>query len=217
MNKYFREPWNTLTHLMGLILSILGGAALLIRAVAHPHPLAILSAAVFSIGLAGLYFASSYYHGKYATEPVLIRLRKLDHVMIFFLIAATYTPVCLMVLPWKTGTLLLSIVWLLAASGMILKMFFINVPRWVSTGLYLFLGWVSVAVIQPLYQLLPGPGFFLLVAGGVFYTVGAVIYGMKNPNHRIGPFGHHEIFHWLILAGSLSHYIMVYFFIYQSN
>ncbi|QSX07787.1 hemolysin III family protein [Alkalibacter rhizosphaerae] len=214
MEKYFREPHNTLTHLTGLILAVIGSILLWLRAAQDPHPMALPGALVFAAGLMGLYFASSYYHGKFAPEPVLIRLRKLDHVMIFFLIAASYTPICLMVLPAPLGRNLLGVIWILAIAGMIVKMFFINVPRWVSTGLYLFLGWASVAVIKPLYQLLPKPGFGLLVAGGLFYTVGAVIYGSKSKALKIGPYGYHEIFHLFILAGSLSHYILVYYFIY---
>lgn len=210
MKSTFREPLNTWTHLIGLGLTIIGFILLVIRASSNPHLLSLPSVFIFSLGLMGLYAASSYYHGKNTTEAVLIRLRKLDHVMIYFLIAATYTPICLLVLPEKTGHLLLGVIWILALAGMVMKMFFINVPRWVSTGLYLFLGWASVSVIRPLHALLPSIGFLLLVAGGLFYTVGAVIYGRKNPKMQLGPFGYHEIFHLFILAGSLSHYLMVF-------
>lgn len=210
MKISFREPLNTLTHLIGLILSLVGFFFLYPLAKNHANDWAILSIWVFSLGLAGLYFASTYYHGKMASDEVLVKLRKLDHVMIFFLIAATYTPVCLLVLPPQLGMKLLGVIWVLALSGMILKMFFINTPRWLSTGLYLFLGWASVSVIKPLFIRLSGLEFSLLVLGGLFYTVGAVIYGRKNPKLRVGAFGYHEIFHLFILAGSLSHYLMVY-------
>jgi len=173
----------------------------------------IVSSTVFSLGLMGLYFASSLYHCKVAGEKVITRLRKLDHVMIFVLIAATYTPVCLITLKGITGYTLLAVIWTLALAGMIVKMFFINVPRWVSTGLYLFLGWASVSVIKPLASQLPTAGMSLLVAGGLFYTIGAVIYGTKSTKIKFGPFGFHEIFHLFILMGSLAHYLMVSLYI----
>lgn len=210
MKNFFREPLNTWTHLAGLLLTVIGFILLLLRALDNTHPMSIISTVVFSFGLMGLYAASSYYHGKKAREAVLIRLRKLDHVMIYFLIAATYTPVCLMVLPSSVGHLLLGVVWVLALLGMVMKLFFINVPRWVSTAFYLFLGWASISVVKPLHELLSATGFAMLVAGGLFYTVGAVIYGQKNPKLRLGPFGYHEIFHLFILAGSFSHYLMVF-------
>jgi hemolysin III len=208
-----REPLNTLTHFIGFVLSVIGFAYLLTRSILEGNATYIISSTVFSLGLMGLYFSSSLYHCKVAGEKVLTRLRKLDHVMIFALIAATYTPVCLITLKGITGYTLLAVIWTLALAGMIVKMFFINVPRWVSTGLYLFLGWASVSVIKPLAAQLPTAGMSLLVAGGLFYTVGAIIYGTKSQKIRLGPFGFHEIFHLFILMGSLSHYLMVSLYI----
>ncbi|MBF7096962.1 PAQR family membrane homeostasis protein TrhA [Alkalibacter mobilis] len=213
MKIIIREPINTITHFAGFVLSIIGFIYLMIKSIMDFNSLNILSTVIFSAGLIGLYFASFYYHGKIAEEKILVRLRKLDHVMIFFLIAATYTPVCLITLQGQIGYILLGIIWGLAIVGMIIKMFFINVPRWISTGLYLFLGWASISVIKPLFSKMPLPGFLLLVAGGLFYTFGAIIYGTKSEKIRVANFGYHEIFHIFILLGSLSHYLMVSLFI----
>ncbi|HCX64636.1 MAG TPA: hemolysin, partial [Eubacteriaceae bacterium] len=201
MKLAIREPINALTHFIGFVLSFIGFWALLYKSIAAGNAFYVISSVVFSAGLMGLYLSSSIYHGKISTDRIIQRLRKLDHAMIFFLIAATYTPVCLISLQGLLGYIMLASIWILAIAGMFLKAFVTHVPRWISTGLYLFLGWVSVSVIKPLYASMEPAGVYLLIAGGLFYTVGALIYGTKSERLRIGSFGHHEIFHLLILLG----------------
>ncbi|NTW71614.1 MAG: hemolysin III family protein [Eubacteriaceae bacterium] len=213
MKLNIREPINTITHFVGLVLSFLGFFILLTKSIMAKDLLYLLSSIIFSLGLVGLYFASSLYHFKVSSAKVLTRLRKFDHMMIFVLIAGTYTPICLITLKGMVGYTLLGIIWGLAAIGMTIKLFFINVPRWFSTGIYLFLGWASLSVVKPLAAHLPAAGMALLVSGGLFYTVGAIIYGTKNPRIKIGKFGFHEIFHVFILLGSLMHYLLISIYI----
>lgn len=213
MKMTIREPINSISHLFGIILSAIGMLFLLIHSIHSGSYIKILSSIIFSIGLIGLYSASTIYHWYIASKNTIEKLRKFDHSMIYVLIAATYTPVCLITLKGLTGYILLSIVWTLAVLGIVLKLFWLNAPRWLYTSFYLILGWAAIFVIYPLYKLLPASGLFLLLAGGMFYSIGAVIYGTKSKKIRIGKFGFHEIFHIFILLGSFTHYIMIYKYI----
>lgn len=205
----FREPLNTWTHFIGIILAALGLTVMVWRAALKHNPSLITGAIVFGISMILLYTASTVYHGFNGPKDIILRLRKLDHAMIFVLIAGTYTPICLTVLKGWLGYGLLIGVWSLAIIGIVTKVIFINMPRWLSAGMYLFLGWLSVAFIYPLFKALPISGFIWLCLGGVFYTVGAVIYAIKSDKLKIGAFGFHEIFHLFILLGTLSHFIMI--------
>lgn len=133
--------------------------------------------------------------------------------MIFILIAGTYTPVCLLALEswWRTGMLIG--IWSFALGGLFLKAFWINAPRWFSTGIYLLMGWLVVVAIIPIYRALSFGGFFYLFLGGLFYSVGAIIYGLKRPNITTEHFGFHEIFHIFVMLGSLFHFFLMYFYI----
>lgn len=208
-----REPINSLTHLTGLVLSILGLILLLISTINNYNPIYLISAIIFSLGLVGLYSASTIYHWAVASFKQLEILRKIDHIMIYFLIAATYTPICLISLNGKLGIILLSIVWSLAILGIILKFLWFNAPRWLYTSFYLILGWIAVFFIYPMTKVLPMGAILLLVAGGIMYTIGAVIYGLKSNKIKIWKFGFHEIFHVFIILGSVFHYIMIYEFV----
>ncbi len=213
MNHFIREPINSLTHLAGLLLSVAGMILLLVRALEEPTAAGLTGALVFSLGLIGLYSASTIYHWAKASPRVIARLRTLDHIMIYILIAATYTPICLLALNQLTGGVLLGVIWTLTLTGIILKLVWTSAPRWLYTGLYLGLGWAAITVIYPLIQALPAMAIVLMVSGGLSYTVGAVIYGLKPRRLRVGPFGFHEIFHLFILAGSLLHFLMVYLYV----
>ena len=213
MIQFIREPINSLTHLAGLLLSVAGAFLLLDRALQDPTAASLISALVFSLGLIGLYGASTIYHWIIASPRVIARLRTFDHIMIYILIAATYTPICLLALNRMTGGVLLGIIWGLTLTGIILKLVWKSAPRWLYTGLYLGLGWAAVTVIYPLIQALPAMAIVLMVSGGLSYTAGAVIYGMKPRRLRIGPFHYHEIFHLFILGGSLLHFLMVYLYV----
>jgi hemolysin III len=212
--KYgIREPLNSITHLFGVILSGIGLIFLLISSISSGEYVKIISSVIFSFGLIGLYSASTIYHWKITSEKTLEFLRKIDHSMIYILIAATYTPICLITLKGTTGYVLLSIVWSLGIIGIVLKLLWMNAPRWLYTSFYLILGWAAIFVIYPLYKILPTAGLLLLFAGGISYSVGAVFYATKSERIKIWKFGFHEIFHVFILVGSLSHYLMIYKFV----
>lgn len=205
-----REPINTWTHLLGMILAFLGLIALCIRSIVSGNYLSLVGSLIFGLSMILLYGASSLYHGYKGKNSVILKLRKLDHSMIFVLIAGTYTPICLLVLKGLTGTILLVSIWSLALLGIISKIMFIHMPRKLSAGLYVFMGWVSLLVIYPLFNALPTIAFVYLVLGGVLYTVGSVFYAKKPTKMQIGNWGFHEIFHLFILAGSLAHFALIY-------
>lgn len=204
-----KEPVNTLTHLAGAACSIAATTWMIFKGVHSGSALKIASAIVFGLSLLLLYTASTVYHWVPSSESLRMHLRRLDHSMIYVLIAGTYTPVCLIALGGKLGWTLFAIVWTLAVLGIVLKLVWLSAPRWLYTSFYLILGWMAVFYIVPLYRALPIAGFIWLVLGGVLYSVGSIIYATKSRRLRISVFGFHEIFHMFVLAGSLAHYIMV--------
>lgn len=207
--KFFKDPVSGLTHLFGAAVSIAGLVVLVRTGVANRDVWQIASFAVFGASLILLYLASATYHLLRVPARVEVVLRKIDHIMIFVLIAGTYTPVCLTALRGTLGYAMLALVWALATAGAVLKLFFLKWPRWVYTGVYLGLGWLAVTLTGPLLRAVGwGPVLGLLI-GGAFYSVGAVIYGLKRPNPLPGVFGFHEIFHVFIILGSVSHFVFV--------
>lgn len=211
MKAYVREPINAFTHLIGAGLSFIGTILLLILG-GKGSPLtttAIVSIIIFGLSLVALYTTSGIYHLVKVTDTMLLKLKKLDHSMIFILIAGSYTPFCLLSLSgaWRWGIIIT--VWSLALIGITLKMLWINMPRWLSTGFYIGMGWIALFALKPLYASLSLGGFVWLVLGGVMYTIGGVIYGLKKPN--LSPnFGFHEIFHIFVMLGSACHYWAVF-------
>ncbi len=208
MEKSFaREPINTYTHLSAAVLSLIGTIILFIVGNNNDSltTLSVVSILAFGLSLIALYTASGIYHMLYVSDEMLLRLKKLDHAMIFVLIAGSYTPFCLLALngAWQWG--LMSVIWALAIIGIILKVCWINMPRWLSTGMYIGMGWISVVAVKPLYATLSSEAFFFLLLGGIVYTIGGIIYGLKKPNIS-KHFGFHEIFHVFIMLGSFCHY-----------
>lgn len=210
MKSIIREPINSITHLIGIILSAAGMILLLSASASSGSTIKIISSIVFGIGLIGLYTASTIYHWSHFKESTLEFLRKIDHIMIYFLIAATYTPICLVSLHGRVGYIMLGCVWALALSGMIAKIFWFNLPRWLYTGFYLLLGWGIIFAVSPLSRQIGHQGLMLVALGGVSYTVGAIIYGCKSKWLRLWKFGFHEIFHLFILLGSFLQYVCIY-------
>jgi hemolysin III len=214
MNNYIREPINGLTHLAGAILSFVGLLAMVIKAaLTTSSPLAITAVIIFGVSMILLYSASATYHMVIARDHVIAFLRRLDHSMIFVLIAGTYTPFCFISLNGTTGNILFSIITAVALSGVVFKMVWFNCPRWISTALYLALGWMIVFFFAPLAGSLDTNGLFLLILGGIFYTIGGVIYGAKPKFLQSKYMGFHEIFHIFIMLGSLSHFLCVFLFV----
>ena len=162
-----------------------------------------------------LYGASAAYHSVNLNEKYLRMFRKLDHMMIFVLIAGSYTPVCLIVLGGEIGYSLLALVWGIALAGMAVKACWITCPKWFSSLIYIAMGWVCVLVFGRLFDTLSTGGFLWLLAGGIIYTLGGVIYALKLPlfNSRHKDFGSHEVFHLFVMAGSMCHFIFMYTYV----
>ena len=204
-----RDPVSGLTHLVFAVVAVIGATVLItLAAVWHKwwHRAAFI---VYGVSLCLLYLASSLYHLLPVSEASRKVLRQLDHIAILLLIAGTYTPVCLVPLRGPLGWSLFTAVWGLALVGMFVTIFAIKGPRWLGVGIYLALGWLVVVAIWPLFQRLSPEGLAWLGLGGVFYSVGAVIYAEKKPDPIPGVFGFHEIFHIFVMLGSLSHFMAI--------
>ena len=215
MKLKLKDPGSDITHGIAALLAIAAAAPLLIKAAREPDHLHVFALGVFILTMIFLYTASTLYHSVDSTEKVNRRLRKLDHMMISIMIAGSYTPVCLIVLHNKTGYILCAIVWIVAIVGVLLKAFWITCPKWVSYALYIGMGWLCVLAFVPIFRHLPRAGFGWLLAGGIIYTIGGVIYGLKLPlfNSKHKNFGSHEIFHIFVMLGSACHFIVMYFFV----
>lgn len=213
MLSKFREPVSSLTHLAGALLSLIGLILLIKYSLDTSNPYNTIILAVFGISSILLYSASSTYHKCLSSEKVIKVLRRVDHSMIYVLIAGTYTPICLIALKGKIGIFLFSSIWLLAFIGILLKIVWFDAPRWLSTGFYILMGWISIIAIVPIIKAVSIGGFMWLLAGGLFYTIGGVIYATKWPKINLKLFGFHEIFHIFIMLGSLCHYILMFKYI----
>jgi len=214
MNQYVREPINGFTHLIGAILSFIALLAMVIKAaLTTASPLVITSVIIFGISMTLLYAASATYHMVLASDKVIAFLRRIDHSMIYLLIAGSYAPFCLIALNGTVGWTIFTTVAVLAIAGIVFKLVWFNAPRWLSTALYIFMGWIIIFAIYPLSQSLAPAGFFLLLAGGIMYTIGGVIYGINSEKIRYKQWGPHEIFHIFIMLGTLCHFLSVYFFV----
>ena len=213
INK-LREPINSITHLAGAILSFIALIAMLSKVVlTDPNFTSIISVTIFGICLILLYTVSGTYHGIMSSEKVINFFQKLDHSMIFVLIAGSYAPFCLISLRNSIGLPMLLIMFTIAIIGIVFKLCWFNAPRWLQTALYIAMGWSAIFVIKPLYAALPPVSIFWLVLGGVLYTIGGIIYGAKPAKLKIGKFEFHEIFHIFIILGSLSHFISVFCYV----
>lgn len=204
-----KDPVSAFTHLVGALLSVVGLALLVHAGLVRGNAWHVVSFAIFGTSLILLYTASTVYHWLRVSERVGLVLRRLDHIMIFVLIAGTYTPYCLTVLRGPWGWTLFGVIWGLALAGLVVKLLWMKAPRWLSTALYVGMGWLVVVAAVPLVRAVPG-GFAWLLAGGLFYTVGAVLYATKWPNPFPKVFGFHEIWHLFVMAGSAAHFWGVY-------
>lgn len=210
-----KDPGSAMTHFIGMLLALAAATPLLIKAAHTDGAVHITALAVFIISMILLYAASTIYHTLDISPQVNQILRKVDHMMIFILIAGTYTPVCMVVLGDRTGWSLLALVWGIAIAGIIINALWITCPKWFSSMIYIAMGWVCVLAFSKIVAALPRSAFGWLLAGGIIYTVGGVIYALKLPilNSRYKYFGSHELFHLFVMGGSLCHYIMMYAFV----
>jgi hemolysin III len=211
--KNLREPMNGFTHFIGIIFAVLATILLIEISLSPNRPYHLISFSVFGFGMILLYTTSTLYHWLKLSDTGIMKLRRADHIMIFIYIAATYTPVCIVALKGILGWGLLIAVWLVALVGVIIKIFWMNAPRWLSTFIYILMGWLAVIVIYPLINAIQIGALIWLSIGGIFYTIGAVIYALKKPDPYPGILGFHEIFHLFVLLGTFSHFWMIYRYI----
>ena len=204
--KRLREPVNGLTHAAAGALAAVGLVLLLATAASRGRVDQLVAFGVFGFSLVALYSASSLYHLLPLSPSGVARLRRLDHVAIFVLIAGTYTPFCLLALggAWRWGLLVL--VWGLALCGMLLKLLWMDAPRWLSVVLYLGMGWVALIAAPALLRAVQVGGMAWVLAGGLVYSAGALVYAFKRPNLVPGTFGSHELWHLFVVAGSACHF-----------
>jgi len=214
---HIKDPGSAITHFIAMVSSVLAAAPLIFKSYRDGggFSLGSLSLLIFIISMILLYAASTIYHTLDISPRINKLLRKIDHMMIFILIAGTYTPVCMVVLGDRTGWMLLGLVWSIALIGIIIKACWITCPKWFSSILYIAMGWICVLAFTRIVQALPAAAFGWLLAGGIIYTVGGIIYALKLPifNSRHKNFGSHEIFHLFVMGGSFCHYIMMYQFV----
>ncbi len=215
IKKHIKDPGSAITHFIGMLMAIFAAVPLQIMAAHEPSRIYIISITVYAISLILLYAASTTYHTIDRSERVNTILKKIDHMMISVLIAGSYTPICLLVLKGRTGIILLSIVWGIAVIEMLIKAFWVFCPKWVSSVLYIGMGWTCVLAFTQILNALSPAAFGWLLAGGIIYTVGGIIYALKLPffNTKHKNFGSHEIFHLFVMGGSACHFILMYAFI----
>lgn len=215
MQITIREPGSAITHFIGMMMAVFAAVPLLVKAGISSGGSHFAAMAIFMASMILLYGASAAYHSVNLTGRTLRFFRKLDHMMIFVLIAGSYTPVCLIVLGGEVGYTLLALVWGIAVAGMLVKACWITCPKWFSSVIYIAMGWVCVLVFGRLFHTLCAAAFLWLLAGGIIYTVGGIIYALNLPlfNSRHKSFGSHEIFHLFVMAGSICHFIFMYLYV----
>jgi len=206
-SRLFRDPFSALSHLAGAAAALPGGWLLLKHG--GDTPMRIAALVIYTLCLVGLFSASGIYHTVIASPAAVQVLRKIDHSAIYLLIAGTYTPFCLIAFQgfWHWG--LLAIIWTLALAGIVTKIFIINTPRWLTAGLYILMGWLSVSAAGEFLRRLPPQSFGWLLAGGILYTLGAVIYITKKGDFFPGVFGFHEVWHIFVLLAAAAHFVAV--------
>ena len=215
MQITIREPGSAITHFIGMMMAVFAAVPLLVKAGITSGGRSFTAMTIFMASMVLLYGASATYHSVNLTGKYLNLFRKLDHMMIFVLIAGSYTPVCMIILDERSGYSLLALVWGIALVGMLVKACWITCPKWFSSVIYIAMGWVCLLVFGQLYTNLPTGAFLLLLIGGLIYTAGGIIYALKLPlfNSRHKDFGSHEVFHLFVMAGSVCHFLCMYLYV----
>lgn len=202
----FREPVNGVTHMVGALLAALG--LIWLVGLTHGDLAKMISVIIYGVSMIALYSASAIYHLVNGSERLILWLKRFDHAAIYILIAGTYTPFCYNVLSDGWRWLMLGLVWGLAVVGVVYKLCFLRDGSYLSILFYVVMGWVGLLVLPQALHLLPPSVIVLILAGGLFYTIGAVIFGIERPNfHPL--FGHHELWHLFVLGGSTFHFVAV--------
>ena len=212
MNKHIKDPGSAITHFIGMLMAIFAAIPLLIQAGMEPNRIYLISLTIYAVSMVLLYAESTTYHTFDISPKVNNLLKKFDHMMIFVLIAGSYTPICLLVLEPETGLPLLALVWGIALVGILVKAFWVYCPKWFSSVLYIGMGWTCVLAFGQILNGLTPAEFGWLLAGGIVYTIGGIIYALKLPvfNSVHKNFGSHEIFHLFVMGGSACHFVVMY-------
>ena len=211
-NRHIKDPGSAITHFVGMLMAIFAAIPLLIQAAKERDSVYLISLTVYAISMVLLYASSTTYHTFDISKKVNTILKKIDHMMIFVLIAGSYTPICLLVLERNIGIPLLMLVWGIAIVGILIKAFWVYCPKWVSSVLYIGMGWTCVLAFGQMLNGLSRAEFGWLLAGGIIYTIGGIIYALKLPifNMKHKNFGSHEIFHLFVMGGSACHFVVMY-------
>jgi len=196
-------------HQYAFFVSLASGTLLVLAAATAR---ASVAAAIYAASVSALFGISALYHRVTWTTPIRRRMRRLDHAMIFLLIAGTYTPVGLLVLEGTLATVVLAVVWGGALAGIVLELAWTTAPRWLGGTVYLALGWVAVVAMPQLFARLGLAGGLLIVAGGLVYSAGAAVYALRRPDPAPAVFGYHEVFHLLVIAGVAAHFLAISLF-----
>lgn len=206
------EFYNTLISSVGAVLSVIGVILLMKQSWASGRPGSVLAFSIYGFGLVNMFLWSALHHGVDGSPRTNHWLRQMDYFAISVMIAGTFTPFCVILLRNSMGWTVLGVVWALAAATILIKAAYPEAPRWLLTSLYIGMGWLGLAIVSPIYRHNP-TGLGVVVLGGLFFTVGGVIYGSEKPNPFPGRFGFHEIWHLLVLAGAASHFFVMYVYL----
>lgn len=207
----FRDPFSGLSHLISAFIGVVILCFFVVQASIHGDIWHIVSFSVFGICMVLMFGTSALYHLYQGSDDKILQLKRIDHMAIFAMIAGTYTPMCLVPLRDSIGWTLFAAVWGIAGSGILLKIFWIGAPRWLSTIIYLAMGWACVFGLSTMKATMPEASFDWLVYGGIAYTLGAIIYGTKWPDPWPKTFGFHEVWHLFVMAGAFSHAVSIYY------
>ena len=213
--KQIKDPGSAITHFIGMMMALFTMVPLMIRAASNPDRVHVISLGIFIVSMILLYAASTTYHSFNLSKKTNRILKKLDHCMIFVLIAGTYTPICTIALADVGGLGLLIKVWSVALGGILLKLLWVTHPKWLSSVLYIGMGWLCLTELSGILTYMDPRGFRWLLAGGIFYTIGGVLYALKlkKLNAMHPNFGSHEIFHLFVLAGSACQYVTMFYLV----
>ncbi len=207
------EIFNTISHIFGTILSITVTVLLIVYASVEGKVWHIVSFSIYGATLISVFLASTFHHGVNGNKKIEDIFRLFDYLAIFLLIAGTYTPICLTVLRGPLGWSIFGIVWGLAIIGILIKIFFVNIPKWVTNTIYISMGWVGIIMLYRLYASVGIGGVIMMLLGGLFYTAGSFIFYLEKPNPISGKFGFHEIWHIFVILGALTFSLFMYIFI----
>ena len=215
MKKYLfpiREPFNAWTHAFGALIALVGTVLLILDSTIDPVSYKT-SFIIYGITVFLMFGSSALYHSVQVSGRTEEIYRMIDHIMIYLVIAGSYTPICAIALKgeWRLGMLLG--IWIFAVAGVLKKIFWLNSPRWFSTGLYLLMGWIAVIIFPQIWEVLPKGFSFWIVIGGLFYTIGAIIYARQRPNPAPSWFGYHGIWHLFVMGGAFSHFWAIYHYL----